>query len=90
MKLKHHIFRNALIPIVTVIGLQLGSLLGGAFFIEAVFARPGLGKLIVGAIQSRDTAVVMGTVVVIAIAYLVINLLLDLLYRWLDPRITYE
>jgi len=79
-----------LIPVVTVLGLQFGSLLGGAFFIEAVFARPGLGRLVIGAIQGRDTALVMGAVVVGATAYVLINFVMDLLYGWLDPRISYE
>ena len=88
--IRRHVFRNALIPVVTVVGLQFGALLGGAFFIEAVFGRPGLGKLVIGAIQGRDTALVMGTVVVVATAYVLINFLMDLLYGWLDPRITYQ
>lgn len=83
-----HCLKNALIPIVTVLGLQLGTLIGGAVVTETVFALPGVGRLAVDAIAARDFAIVQGVVLIVAIAIVVINLLTDLLYRWLDPRIS--
>jgi ABC-type dipeptide/oligopeptide/nickel transport system permease component len=85
-----HALRNALIPVVTIIGLQFGSLLAGAVIIETVFARQGLGRLIVDAVLSRDYPVIQGTILVTAVAYVLVNLLVDLSYAWLDPRIKYK
>jgi peptide/nickel transport system permease protein len=85
--LRHHVLRNAWIPIVTITGLQLGTLLGGIVIVEVVFSWPGLGRLALDAVQRRDYPVLQGTVLVIAAAFLVINLLVDLLYTRLDPRI---
>ncbi|MDQ7841418.1 MAG: ABC transporter permease [bacterium] len=85
-----HALRSALIPIVTVVGLQLGGLLGGAVLTETVFAWPGLGRLAVSAIYSRDTPLVQGTILFTAIAFVLINLAVDLLYALLDPRIRYD
>jgi ABC-type dipeptide/oligopeptide/nickel transport system permease component len=85
-----HVLRNALIPVVTVIGLQLAGLLAGAVFIENVFARPGLGRFAVNAIAARDYPQVQGTVVFAAAVYVVVNLIVDLLYAVLDPRIRYS
>lgn len=85
-----HILRNALIPVTTVIGLQFGSLLSGTVVIETVFSRPGLGRLMVGAILNKDFPVVQGGVFLSAAFYLLINLLVDASYAWLDPRITYS
>jgi peptide/nickel transport system permease protein len=85
-----HALRNAVIPVITVIGLQFGALLSGAVIIETVFARKGIGRLAVEAILNRDYPMVQGTVLVAAFGYLVINLLVDLSYAWLDPRIKYD
>ena len=85
-----HALRNALIPVVSVIGLQFGQLLGGAILTETVFAWPGLGRLMVQAIFSRDYIMLQGAVLVFALAFVLINLLVDLSYAYLDPRISYE
>jgi len=82
-----HALRNALLPVITVAGLQFGSLLSGAVVIENVFARPGLGTTLVDAIQERNYPVVQGTVLVIAVIYVVVNMLVDLAYGLADPRI---
>ena len=83
-----HAMRNALIPVVTILGLQLGTLLSGAVLTEQVFTIPGFGKLIVDAVFNRDYAVVQGVVLFTATAYIVINLAVDVLYALLDPRIS--
>lgn len=85
--LQHHVFRNSSIPIITVIGLQLGSLLGGAVIVENVFAWPGLGSLLVSSVSNRDYAVVQAAALVISGIIVSLNLLLDLVYARLDPRI---
>lgn len=85
-----HALRNALIPIVTIIGLNTGRLLGGAVVTEIVFARPGLGKLLVDSIFSRDYPMVEIVIVVIASLFIVVNLIVDLSYALIDPRIRYE
>jgi peptide/nickel transport system permease protein len=85
-----HALRNALIPIVTVIGLQLGSLLGGAVLTETVFAWPGVGSYTIDAILKSDYPVVQGAVMMLAIIFVVVNLIVDLLYAQLDPRIKYS
>ncbi len=85
-----HALKNALIPITTLIGLQFGSLLGGAFIIENIFGWPGIGRLATQAVFNRDFPVVQGTVLVGAVIYFTANLLVDLLYAWLDPRIRYS
>ena len=82
-----HALRNALIPTVTIIGLQFGSLIGGAVIVESVFARPGLGRLAVNAILTRDFPMVQAVVLFGAVGYVLINLLVDVLYGVLDPRI---
>lgn len=82
-----HVLKNALIPVVTMLGLQFGGLLGGAVIVEAIFDWPGLGRLLVTSIASRDYAVVQGTILLAAVAYLVVNLITDLTYGFLDPRI---
>jgi ABC-type dipeptide/oligopeptide/nickel transport system permease component len=82
-----HAMRNALIPIITVVGLQFGQLLGGAVIIETVFAWPGVGRLLIEAISQRDYNVVQAAIVVIAISFVTINLIVDLLYGYLDPRV---
>jgi peptide/nickel transport system permease protein len=85
-----HAFRNAVIPIVTVLGLQLGYLLAGTVLTETVFARPGLGRLVVDAIRTRDIAVVQATVMLFSITFIAVNLAVDLLYAYLDPRIRFD
>ena len=82
-----HAFRNAAIPIVTITGLQLGSLLSGAVLTETVFAYPGIGRLLVRSIFERDYPVIQGLILLIAVIYLVANLLVDILYSVIDPRI---
>lgn len=85
-----HALRNALIPVVTVVGLQFGALLGGAVLTETVFAWPGVGRYIVQAIGQRDYPVVRGGVLLVATTFVLINLLLDILYVYLDPRIKHS
>ena len=82
-----HVLRNALIPVVTVMGIQFGALLTGAIITEKVFARPGVGTLLLAAIQQRDYPVVQGTVLLIATTYVVVNLATDLVYVLIDPRV---
>jgi len=84
-----HALRNAAIPVITVIGLNVGSLLSGAILTETIFAWPGVGRLVVDAIFARDYPVVQGTVLVIAVVFVAVNLLVDLSYAALDPRIRY-
>lgn len=85
-----HALRNALIPAVTVLGLQTGQLLGGAVLTETVFAWPGIGRMLVRAIFARDYVLLQGGVLVLAVTFVVINLLVDLSYAYLDPRISYR
>jgi peptide/nickel transport system permease protein len=85
-----HALKNALIPVVTIMGLQFGILLGGAVLTETVFAWPGVGRLLVDAILARDYPVVQGAVMVLAVSFVLINLLVDLMYAFLDPRISYH
>jgi len=85
-----HALRNALIPVVTVVGLQFGGLLGGAVIIESVFARRGIGQLLVRALQSRDFPLAQGCVLFIAMVYVLVNLGVDVLYGFIDPRIHYR
>jgi peptide/nickel transport system permease protein len=82
-----HAFRNALIPIVTILGLQFGTLLAGAIVTETIFAWPGVGRLTVQAIQSRDYPLLQGCILLIAFSYILVNLLTDLIYALADPRI---
>jgi peptide/nickel transport system permease protein/oligopeptide transport system permease protein len=85
-----HALRNALIPVVTVVGLEFGTLLSGAVITETIFAWPGLGQLLVGSILARDYPVVQGAVLLVAISFVLINLLVDLLYAAIDPRVRYD
>ncbi|MBX5446881.1 ABC transporter permease [Sphaerobacter sp.] len=85
-----HALQNALIPVVTVLGLELGTLLGGAVITETVFAWPGVGRLVINAIQQRDFPVVVGAVTLVAVMFVVINLVVDVLYGVLDPRVRYS
>lgn len=88
--LAKHTFRNAMIPVVTVAGIQLGQLMAGSIILESVFYLPGLGRLALGAISARDLPVVQGVVLFVASLIVVINVLVDILYGFLDPRIRYE
>lgn len=85
-----HALKNTLVPIVTIVGLQFGSLLGGAIIVEAVFVRRGIGQLVINAIQVRDFPVVQGTILFVALIYVFVNLFVDLMYGFLDPRIRYS
>ena len=85
-----HALKNAMIPIVTVVGVQAGYLLGGAVLTETVFAWPGVGSLMVQGILARDVPLVQGCVLVVALTFVLINLAVDVLYAYLDPRIRYE
>jgi ABC-type dipeptide/oligopeptide/nickel transport system permease component len=84
-----HVLRNALLPIVTVVGLQFGQLLSGAIIVETVFSRPGLGRLLVQAILSKDYLTVQAVVLIVALLYAFINFAVDLVYPLLDPRISH-
>ncbi len=81
-----HALRNALVPVVTVLGLQFGALLAGAIVTETIFSWPGLGRLVVAAISARDYALVQGSLLCIGLSYVAVNLLTDITYRWMDPR----
>ena len=83
----HHGLRNALLPVITLLGLQLGALLAGAVITETVFSWPGIGLLTIESIQARDYPVVQACVLLISVTYVVVNLLTDLAYAWIDPRI---
>ncbi|MGB5260199.1 MAG: nickel ABC transporter permease [Gammaproteobacteria bacterium] len=83
----HHALRNALLPVITLLGLQLGALLAGAVITETVFSWPGIGLLTIESIQSRDYPVVQACVLLISVTYVIVNLLTDLAYAWIDPRI---
>lgn len=85
-----HVLRNALLPVVTVIGIEMGYLLGGAIIIENVFALPGIGRLVVQAIQNRDYPLVQGSILFVAVLFVAINLVVDLSYAALNPRVRYE
>jgi len=84
-----HALPNALIPVITVLGFQMGYLLGGTVIIEEIFALPGMGRLALQAIFQRDYPVVQGVVLVIALLFVMTNLVVDMLYAWIDPRIRY-
>jgi len=84
-----HALKNALIPVITIFGLQFGNLLAGAVIVETVFSRPGLGRLIVGGILAKDFPLVQGTVLFVAAAYVMINVLVDIAYAFVDPRIRF-
>ena len=85
-----HALRNALLPVVTIFGLQFGHVLAGTVIIEAVFARPGLGLMLVNAIVAKDFPLVQGTIMFVAGAYILVNLLVEIIYTYLDPRIRYS
>ena len=84
-----HALRNALIPVVTVVGLQFGSLLGGSVIVEQIFSLPGVGRFALEGINLRDYPVVQGAVLLIAAAFVLVNLLVDIVYALIDPRVRY-
>lgn len=88
MILGRHVVRNALVPVITVTGTQIASILGGVIVVEVVFAWPGLGLLVYDAVQARDYPLLQGAVLLIAVIFLVVNLIVDLLYAKVDPRIS--
>jgi peptide/nickel transport system permease protein len=81
-----HIFRNSALPILTIVGIQFGALLGGAVVTEVVFAYPGVGRLLVDAISQRDYPIVQGAALAVAFLYILVNTLTDISYQFLDPR----
>jgi len=85
--IRRHALRNAWLPVLTLVGLQLGGLLGGAVITETIFAWPGIGSLLVEAIRNRDYPVVQASVLLVSLAYVLVNTLTDLVYAWVDPRI---
>ena len=88
--IKKHALKNALIPVVTIAGLQFGGLLEGAVIVETIFAWPGVGKLLLDSVFERDYAMIQGCVLIIAAIFVFINLIVDIMYAYLDPRIRYE
>jgi ABC-type dipeptide/oligopeptide/nickel transport system permease component len=88
--LARHGLRNSLIPVVTIVGIQFAALLGGTIIVETIFAWPGIGRLAVNAIWRRDYPVIMGTVLVFSTTFVIVNLLVDVLYTLIDPRIRYD
>ena len=84
-----HALRNAMIPAITIIGLQTGALLSGAIITETIFAWPGVGRLLIDSINTRDFPLVQGTVMVIALTYVIVNLFTDILYALFDPRVRF-
>jgi peptide/nickel transport system permease protein len=85
--LRAHVLRNAMLPVITMLGMDLGIAFAGTVFIERVYGLPGIGTLAVRSLQRQDLPPIMGIIVVVTVAILVFNLLVDLLYAWLDPRI---
>jgi peptide/nickel transport system permease protein len=85
-----HALRNSLISVITIVGLQFGALLAGSIITESIFSWPGVGRLTLQAIQTRDYPLVQGCVLTIAVSYLAVNLLTDICYRWADPKIAYD
>lgn len=88
--LVRHAFKNAAIPVLTVVGFQFGYLLGGAVVVETIFSWPGVGRLAVNAIMNRDLPVIQGTVLVFTLLFVLVNLIVDVLYAYVDPRIHYD
>jgi peptide/nickel transport system permease protein len=84
-----HVLKNSLIPVVTVLGFQVGVLIGGLVLTEEVFVLPGVGRLILLAIEQRDFMIVTGAILFLAFVFVTINLIVDVIYAFLDPRITY-
>jgi ABC-type dipeptide/oligopeptide/nickel transport system permease component len=88
--ISRHAMRNALIPVITIVGLQVGTLLSGAVIVETVFSRQGVGRLLVSGIQNKDLPLVQGTIMFVATAYVLINIFVDVLYAYVDPRIRFR
>ena len=86
----HHALRNSIIPVITVVGVQFGVLLGGAVIVETVFAWPGIGRLLIDAVSARDFPLVQGIMLFISLGFVVVNLAADILYAYMDPRIRYS
>jgi len=86
----HHALRNAALPLITILGLQLGGLLAGTVITETIFAWNGIGRLTIESIQRRDYPVVQACVLFISVSYVVVNTLTDIVYAWLDPRVRYH
>jgi peptide/nickel transport system permease protein len=84
---RRHIYGNAILPVVTMLGVQIGSMLGGSVVVETIFGWPGLGRLTFDAIFSRDVNLLLGVLFLSSLLVVVVNLIVDLLYTWLDPRI---
>jgi ABC-type dipeptide/oligopeptide/nickel transport system permease component len=82
-----HVLRNATLPVMTVLGMDFGRMLGGAVVVETIFAWPGMGRLAVQAVLGRDFPVVQGVAIMGAAIFLVVNLIIDMLYGWVDPRL---
>jgi peptide/nickel transport system permease protein len=82
-----HVVRNSILPVITVMGYSFGTAMGGAVLLETVFSYPGVGSLMVESVRARDTQVIVGVVILIACSVVVMNIVVDLLYAWLDPRI---
>lgn len=87
--IRMHIFRNALIPVVTIVGLQFGNIMGGAVIVESIFDYPGLGRMLISSIFQRDYAVIQATILFVVCVFVIINLLTDIAYAYIDPRIRY-
>jgi peptide/nickel transport system permease protein len=85
----HHVAKNAMIPVITIFGLQFGGMLAGTVITEVVFSRPGLGRLVVNAILWKDYPLIQGTILFLSVLYMAVNLFVDIAYAWLDPRIRY-
>jgi peptide/nickel transport system permease protein len=85
-----HALRNTLIPVITVVGLQLGTLIGGAVITEAVFAWPGLGTLIINSINARDWPVLQGSLIIVAVGFVLVNILVDTLYAYINPQVAFD
>ncbi|MGH2373142.1 MAG: ABC transporter permease, partial [bacterium] len=88
--LRDHALRNALMPVITVIGLEFAFLIGGLVVTEQVFNLNGIGKLIVDAIAQRDYTLIQGLLLLVAVGYMLVNFVVDLLYAWIDPRVSYQ
>ena len=84
---RHHVLRNAMLPVVSMVGMDLGLAFGGALFIEVAYGLPGMGKLLVGGLAGGDLPVIMGVVLVVSFAVAIANLIVDVLYTWIDPRV---
>lgn len=85
-----HAFKNALIPVLTTIGLRFGGLLAGATLVETVFSIPGIGRFVVDSVSNRDYPAIQGAVLVLAVTFVLVNTLVDLLYAAVDPRVKYD